>query len=249
MNVDLYAALGLPQSSSSSSPREIKKAYIKLARQLHPDKNFGKSSDRFLLVQVAYEILRDAVQKRLYDIGRERRGCSSSSSFPSSSSSSQPRATPHCKRRPPPEAYDWAKDQSAAAAAREADLTRFNLWKEALFRDLDEIDRSLRSMAPSPQKAKLLEKMIDRVDQIRAESMKSSVAVVAAPDSSSSSSSSQSMTFNDQKDNSALCRMSSEDRSLQQSESPVVSKKRDEPSDDFLVFLAKKKKTTQRNKK
>ena len=59
-------------------------------------------------------------------------------------------------------------DISEASTQREADIQRFNLWKEALFQDLDEIDKSLRSMAPSPQKVDLLRTMIHRVDQIRA---------------------------------------------------------------------------------
>ena len=62
---------------------------------------------------------------------------------------------------------------------REANIQRFNKWKDELWRDLDEIDQSLRAMAPSPQKVDLLRTMIGRVDKMRAEAMKSSALVTA----------------------------------------------------------------------
>ncbi len=63
---DYYEVLGVSKEASES---DIKKAYRRLARKLHPDVNPGDKTaqKRFQEVQEAYDVLRDAEKRRAYD--------------------------------------------------------------------------------------------------------------------------------------------------------------------------------------
>jgi curved DNA-binding protein len=63
---DPYSVLGV---SKTASAEEIKKAYRKLAKKLHPDMNPGdkKSEERFKEVSSAFEVLGDPKRRALFD--------------------------------------------------------------------------------------------------------------------------------------------------------------------------------------
>lgn len=69
-DLDPYSILGLP---ASASPDDIKNAYRRIARRLHPDSNPNNpgASNQFKDVTVAYELLMDPTQRAAYD---NRRG-------------------------------------------------------------------------------------------------------------------------------------------------------------------------------
>jgi molecular chaperone DnaJ len=67
---DLYKILGV---SKNDNPDAVKKAYRKLAKDLHPDKTKGdkKLEDRFKEVSEAYEVLSDDKKRAEYDEMRD----------------------------------------------------------------------------------------------------------------------------------------------------------------------------------
>lgn len=67
---DFYKTLGVSKSATAD---EIKKAYRKLAKELHPDANQNdpKSEERFKAVSEAYDVVGNDANRREYDEARE----------------------------------------------------------------------------------------------------------------------------------------------------------------------------------
>lgn len=66
LDKDFYKVLGV---SSTSSSKDISKAYRKLARTYHPDTNQGdaKAEERFKEISTAYEVVGDEANRKKYD--------------------------------------------------------------------------------------------------------------------------------------------------------------------------------------
>src|SRR5919206_5033361 len=73
MPKSLYESLGL---SKNASQDELKKAYRKLVRRYHPDKNPGdaEAEKRFKEIQHAYDVLSDPEKRKQYDTFGSRNG-------------------------------------------------------------------------------------------------------------------------------------------------------------------------------
>src|ERR1700683_3843375 len=65
---DYYKTLGVDKKAT---PEEIKKAYRKLARQYHPDRNPDdkQAEARFKEISQAHDVLSDAEKRKAYDRG------------------------------------------------------------------------------------------------------------------------------------------------------------------------------------
>ena len=65
---DYYKTLGVDKKAT---PEEIKKAYRKLARQYHPDRNPGdeNAETRFKEISQAHDVLGDPEKRKQYDSG------------------------------------------------------------------------------------------------------------------------------------------------------------------------------------
>lgn len=62
---DPYEVLGVSQTTE---PREIRRAYLKLVQQYHPDRDArSESTARFLEIQQAYECLNDPARRQALD--------------------------------------------------------------------------------------------------------------------------------------------------------------------------------------
>ena len=69
---DYYGTLGVAQDAGAD---EIKRAYRRLARELHPDVNPDPAAqERFTEISAAYEVLSDPEKRRVVDLGGDPLG-------------------------------------------------------------------------------------------------------------------------------------------------------------------------------
>ena len=98
---DYYQILGV---NKSSTEKEIKTAYYKLAQKYHPDKNNGKTVERFKSITNAYDVIGDSSKRREYDNYRDL-----GTNFHGQSNSS-PWADDYATRRKTNYNYSYRKD-------------------------------------------------------------------------------------------------------------------------------------------
>jgi DnaJ-class molecular chaperone len=89
--VDLYAVLGVAATADAS---DIRRAYLRLVRQYHPDRDARpEATEHFLQVQAAYDELGDAAKRQRYDARTAARFRTVTTAW-----SAQPRATVNIPR-------------------------------------------------------------------------------------------------------------------------------------------------------
>ena len=68
MAQDPYLELGVPRTASAD---ELRRAFRKLAKQYHPDKNQGnkQAEERFKRVSAAFDLLGDEEKRKKFDAG------------------------------------------------------------------------------------------------------------------------------------------------------------------------------------
>ena len=96
---DYYAILGIPYNADYKA---IRKAYLKLSLQYHPDKNTNNHPDQaqaaFVRIGRAYQTLSDPAQRRIYDQTHRSGNSSSNNRYRPSSASSPPTSPPYTKQ-------------------------------------------------------------------------------------------------------------------------------------------------------
>jgi len=116
MTTDCYAVLGVRRDANAD---EIKMAYRRLARELHPDVNADPAAqERFKQVTQAHEVLSDPVKRQMHDLGGDPFTAAGGSfshrqaEHPETDGYPQDRWEPHRERWPPQHPSAGARNQS-----------------------------------------------------------------------------------------------------------------------------------------
>ncbi|KAI1105465.1 hypothetical protein F4804DRAFT_304023 [Jackrogersella minutella] len=103
LDKDLYSVLGV---ASDASHDEIKKAYQKLALKHHPDKagDTPESHEKFVGIQEAWDVLREAKSRSEYNRHRAKPGSQGQNGVSRSGQEPGPSAQPQPQAQPEPQA-------------------------------------------------------------------------------------------------------------------------------------------------
>ena len=106
---DFYAMLGVRRDASSD---EIKRAYRRLARELHPDVNPDpETQEKFKEISQAYDVLSDPEKRQMYDLGGDPFAAAGAGGAPGSAGSARPGSR---------SASSWTRSSAPRAPARPA---------------------------------------------------------------------------------------------------------------------------------
>ena len=169
--IDCYDVLNLPPGVDFA---RVRTRYLRLAKKFHPDKNADPGAqERFIEIQLAYEILSDPATKRLYEMTNDTDGSFTRENFNK------------FKQR-----YEDAVDileKEAAFARDKAKITRkrweieleedrrtyeeqkrsFEAWRSDTFQLLSAMMDKLKAMPDCAAKAQLLQSLQGRIEEIK----------------------------------------------------------------------------------
>jgi len=131
---DYYQILGVKRSAS---PEEVRKAYRRLARKLHPDVNPNSktSEDKFKEIQEAYDVLGEEKKREFYD----RVGFFSEQAFQQGAAGFAGPPPPAAGRGTPPPEFDFGGfDFEAGAGARRGGASFKDLFSSIFARQGEE---------------------------------------------------------------------------------------------------------------
>lgn len=110
--------------SRDASAQEIRRAFKRLARRLHPDSGNGIGVEQFHALQAAWNVLRDPEQRRAHSLALEAQD----GPWPSRPGAHRPPTRPESAARPPPaEATPPRPEPQEAPAPSAPELARVSI--------------------------------------------------------------------------------------------------------------------------